>query len=235
VGHFQTELNRKVEIRAMTLENSMNNKTISALVLAAALAAGAAQAADLPYKAAPAYAAPVSPVFSWTGFYAGANVGGGFSAPNAFNSYLGTNGGRANGGLGGVQVGYNYQLSPLFVVGIENDFMGTGIKTRQNALNDVSVPYFGTGRGRAGFTLLDSHLLLYGTAGLAFGQLNDTGIDKLRIGSTFGGGVEWAFQPKWSAKLEYLYTDLHKDFKSDSLPVRDQKFQTVTVGVNYHF
>ena len=70
---------------------------------------------------------------------------------------------------------------------------------------------------------------------LAFGQVNDTGIDKLRIGSTFGGGVEWAFRQKWSAKLEYLYTDLHKDFKSDSLPARDQKFQTVTVGVNYHF
>jgi outer membrane immunogenic protein len=219
----------------MTLENSMNNgKTISALVLAAALAAGAAHAADLPYKAAPAYTTPV-PAFSWTGFYAGLNVGGGFSTTNAFNSYLGTNGGRADGGLGGFQVGYNYQLSPLFVVGIENDFMATGIKSHFNGFNDVSVPYFGTGRGRAGFTLLDSHLLVYGTGGLAFGQVNDTGVDKLRIGSTFGGGVEWAFQPKWSAKLEYLYTALHKDFQNDSLPDRDQKFQTVTVGVNYHF
>jgi outer membrane immunogenic protein len=219
----------------MTLENSMNNgKTISALVLAAALAAGAAHAADLPYKAAPAYTTPV-PAFSWTGFYAGLNVGGGFSTTNAFNSYLGTNGGRADGGLGGFQVGYNYQLSPLFVVGIENDFMATGIKSHVNGFNDVSVPYFGTGRGRAGFTLLDSHLLVYGTGGLAFGQVNDTGVDKLRIGSTFGGGVEWAFQPKWSAKLEYLYTALHKDFQNDSLPDRDQKFQTVTVGVNYHF
>jgi outer membrane immunogenic protein len=228
-----------MEIRGMTLENSMNNrKIISALVLAAALAAGSSHAADLPYKATrPTYAppVPVSPAFSWTGFYAGANVGGGFGATNAFNSYLGPNSVRADGGLGGVQAGYNYQLSPLFVVGIENDFMATNIKAHFNGVDNVSVPFFGTGRGRAGFTLLDSRLLVYGTAGLAFGQVNDTGVDKLRIGSTFGGGVEWAFQRNWSAKLEYLYTDLHKDFKSDGLPARDQKFQTVTVGVNYHF
>ena len=220
----------------MTLENSITNrKMMSAMILAGALALGGAHAADLAYKAAPTYPAPVSPVFSWTGFYAGLNVGGGFSAANAFNSYLGPTGSRANGGLGGLQAGYNYQLSPSFVVGIENDFMATGIKARQIGLSDVSVPYFGTGRARAGFTLLDSQLLIYGTGGLAFGEVKDTGIDKLRIGSVFGGGVEWAFRPKWSAKFEYLYTDLHKDFKSDSLPARDQKFQTVTVGVNYHF
>jgi outer membrane immunogenic protein len=65
--------------------------------------------------------------------------------------------------------------------------------------------------------------------------VNDTGVDKLRIGWTGGGGVEWAFRPNWSAKIELLYTDLHKDFKKDSLPDRDQKFQTVVVGVNYHF
>jgi len=97
----------------MTLENSMNSrKMMSALILAGALATGVAHAADLPYKAAPTYPAPVSPVFSWTGFYAGLNLGGGFSAANAFNSYLGPVGGRADGGLGGLQAGYNYQLSP---------------------------------------------------------------------------------------------------------------------------
>jgi outer membrane immunogenic protein len=221
----------------MTLENSMNNrKTISALALAVALTAGAAHAADLPYrKVAPVYAPSLQPAFSWTGFYAGANVGGGFSGTDAFNSYLGTNGGRADGAVGGIQLGYNYQVSPRFVVGIENDFMASGIKTSHNGLNDVSMPFYGTGRGRAGFTLLDSHLLVYGTGGMAFGQVKDAGVDKLRIGWTAGGGVEWAFQPNWSAKIEYLYTDLYKDLKKDNLPDRDQKFQTITVGVNYHF
>jgi outer membrane immunogenic protein len=219
----------------MPLEKSMNNwKTIAALVVAVS-ATGAAHAADLSYKAAPVYAPQLPPAFSWTGFYAGANLGGGFSADNAFNSYLGTNAGRAKGAVGGVQVGYNYQVSPRFVVGIENDFIASSMKTSQNGVNDVRVPFFGTGRGRAGFTFLDSRLLVYGTGGMAFGQVNDTGVDKLRIGWTGGGGVEWAFRPNWSAKIELLYTDLHKDFKKDSLPDRDQKFQTVVVGVNYHF
>ena len=98
----------------MTLKNSTNKrKKIAALVLAAALAARAAHAADIPdRKAAPVYAPPPQ-AFSWTGFYAGLNAGGGFAAANGFNSYLGTNGGRASGAIGGAQAGYNYQLSPL--------------------------------------------------------------------------------------------------------------------------
>jgi outer membrane immunogenic protein len=221
----------------MTLENSMNNwKTTSALVLVVVLAAGAARAADLPYrKADPVYAPVLPEAFSWTGFYAGANVGGGFSGTDAFNSYLGTNGGRADGAVGGLQLGYNYQVSSRFVVGIENDFMASGIKTQHSGGNDVSLPFYGTGRARAGFTMMDSRLLVYGTGGMAFGQVKDSGIDKMRIGWTAGGGVEWAFQQNWSAKIEYLYTDLYRDLKKDNLPDRDQKFQTITVGVNYHF
>ncbi|MGM4988905.1 outer membrane protein [Tardiphaga sp. 841_E9_N1_2] len=221
----------------MTLENSINNwKTTSALVLAVALAAGAAHAADLPYrKADPVYAPALPPAFSWTGFYAGASVGGGFSGTDAFNSYLGTNGSKADGVVGGLQVGYNYQVSSRFVVGIENDFMASGLKTSRNGINEVSLPFYGTGRGRAGVTFMDSHLLVYGTGGMAFGEVKDSGIDKMRIGWTAGGGVEWAFRQNWSAKVEYLYTDLYRDLKKDNLPDRTQKFQTITVGVNYHF
>jgi outer membrane immunogenic protein len=218
----------------MALENSMNNwKAISALVLAAALAAGTARAADLPYtKAAPMYAPPA---FSWTGFYAGLNVGGGFSGENAFDGFQGTTSGRASGGLGGIQVGYNYQVTPRFVVGIENDFMATGIKTKDTLGNEVSLPFLGTGRARAGVTFMESQLLVYGTGGLAFGQVKDPTIDKMRIGWTAGGGVEWAFRSNWSAKVEYLYTDLYRAFKKDNLPEQEQKLQTITVGLNYHF
>lgn len=221
----------------MTLENSMNNwKTTSALVLAVVLAAGAVHAADLPYrKANPVYAPVLPAAFSWTGFYAGASVGGGFSGTDAFNSYRGTGGGKADGVVGGLQVGYNYQVSSRFVVGIENDFMASGLKTSRNGINEVSLPFYGTGRGRAGVTFMDSHLLVYGTGGMAFGEVKDSGIDKMRIGWTAGGGVEWAFRQNWSAKVEYLYTDLYRNLKKDDLPDRTQKFQTITVGVNYHF
>ena len=220
----------------MTLENSMNNwKRISALVVTAVLAAGAARAADLPYrKAEPVYAPTLPPAFSWTGFYAGANVGGGFSGSDGFNSILGATG-KADGVVGGLQVGYNHQLSPRFVVGIENDFMASGLKTKQIGGNEVSLPFYGTGRARAGVTLLDGRLLAYGTGGMAFGQVKDAGVDKMRLGWTAGGGLEYAFQQNWSAKIEYLYTDLSRDMKKDNLPDREQKFQTVVIGVNYHF
>lgn len=49
-------------------------KTIAVGATLVALLAGTAHAADLYRKAPPA---PVAPVASWTGFYAGVNVGGG--------------------------------------------------------------------------------------------------------------------------------------------------------------
>ena len=45
-------------------------------IVSAALMAGAAQAADMPVKAYRAPVAAPAPVFTWTGFYVGANAGG---------------------------------------------------------------------------------------------------------------------------------------------------------------
>src|ERR1700745_3784451 len=97
--------------------------------------AGAANAADLPYKALP----PAPPVFSWTGFYAGLNAGGGIGVSSTnqsatFNStVLGINGLLAGGSnslattgwvLGG-QAGFNWQVSPAIIFGIEADWQWT--------------------------------------------------------------------------------------------------------------
>ncbi len=227
----------------MSLDNSTNiRKTISALALAAALGAGAAHAADLPSrKDAPVYVPP--PVFSWTGLYVGLNAGGGFSADDAFsNNYWGTSSGQVNGVVGGGQIGFNYQLSPLFVVGLETDFQGTSLSTSSGGGYNpaVSLPWFGTVRGRAGVALLDAHLLVYGTGGFAYGEVKDAwaSVNDTRTGWTAGGGVEWAFLPNWSAKLEYLYTDLKGNDGSTWSnwgATQHTKFHTVRVGVNYHF
>lgn len=223
----------------MALQVSMNiKKVISAVILA--LGAGAAHAAELPSgPGAPGYAPPA---YSWTGFYAGLNAGGGFSTGKD-SSNLGSvfSTGRGSGDLGsgitgGGQGGYNYQLSPLFLVGIENDFQVTDISKHDGASGqDAKLPWFGTGRARAGVLLLDSRLLVYGTGGLAFGKVDDAGDGKTRIGWTAGGGTEWAFMTNWSAKLEYLYTDLYRDLKSDAGPHLETKFNAVRLGVNYHF
>ena len=64
--------------------------------------------------------------------------------------------------------------------------------------------------------------LIYGTGGLAFGQVKSAStvaftttadtyagsIDDTRFGWTVGGGGEWMIAPQWSIKAEYLFVDL---------------------------
>jgi outer membrane immunogenic protein len=202
--------------------------SLSAIAIAAVLAAGTAQAADLPsHKAAPDFAPP-PPAFSWTGFYVGLNAGGGFKANSGAGDFSGV--------VGGGQIGYNLQLAPIFVVGLEADFQGTSLGSNTGWLAPkVSLPWFGTVRGRAGFTLFDSKLLVYGTGGFAYGELSTPWRSDTRTGWTAGGGVEWAFLPNWSAKVEYLYTDLENDKGWGWVAPQSTKFHTVRAGVNYHF
>jgi outer membrane immunogenic protein len=124
-----------------------------------------------------------------------------------------------------------------------------GVVSYQNKL-----PWFGTFRGRAGFTPAE-HWLIYATGGLAYGQvttneaLNVNGASVLlnsnafRLGWTAGAGIETAFWDRWSAKLEYLYVDFGSI--NDTLagiapisPVITHSRVTdhiVRLGINYRF
>src|SRR5262245_24007705 len=89
-------------------------------VAAAGLLSGSALASDLPVKA-PVYRAPIAaPPYDWSGFYVGANLGGGWS-----NGSLNIAGNNLHGGLSefiaGVQAGYNFQAGH-FLFGVEGDF-----------------------------------------------------------------------------------------------------------------
>ena len=96
------------------------------LLSTVALAAftSAAFAADLPSRRAPpVYIPPPLPVFSWTGFYIGADVGYAFGSDNNFLVNTATGGvaaystGRPNGTIGGAHVGYNFSTQSLPVIG----------------------------------------------------------------------------------------------------------------------
>ncbi len=90
---------------------------------ACAFVAAPALAADLPVKAPPA-PAPI-PVFSWTGFYLGANVGGAWSNSTITDNVTGASLSTDNSGfIGGGQVGFNYQVNN-WVFGVEWDIDGT--------------------------------------------------------------------------------------------------------------
>lgn len=225
-----------------------------------------AYAADLATRKAPPAIAELPPL--WTGVYAGVNLGGGWNASGGNNNYWyssGFNNGVSNrmpaGAIGGVQFGYNYQFSPLLVAGLETDFQGTTMGSGSSINNmayyinrwdysmGTSLNWFGTVRGRAGVAVSPS-ILLYGTAGFAYGDVSRNGLvlnGSVQSGWTAGGGVEWMFLHNWSAKAEYLYTNMSGGSSSlwglyPSLPApipmnvnTNTSWNTIRAGVNYHF
>jgi outer membrane immunogenic protein len=212
-------------------------------------------AADLAVKARP-YAPVAEPVYTWTGFYVGANAGLGGDKVDYPISALG---GTADlnltsfGGFGGGQVGYNYQFGGNWVAGVEADIQGTNMKSRLAAtIGPVSLSagtemkYFGTVRGRLGYAY--NNILLYATGGYAYGS-EDTTLSAAPLvtfsrradlsGWTAGGGVEWAANNNWSFKTEYLYLrfDRNNVFSAAPVFVIDDKVaaHTLKFGVNYRF
>jgi outer membrane immunogenic protein len=169
-------------------------KSIALAATLVALLSGTSHAADLTRKAPPALVAPVA---SWTGFYAGVNVGGGWSNTGvdygtndpimpllfALGVDLPANGDRirSSGVLGGVQIGYNYQFAPTWVAGIEADFQfsdisGSGTTPYAGGVvvssANQDIKSFGTVRARLGYLATDT-LLVYATGGFAYAQLNN--------------------------------------------------------------
>jgi outer membrane immunogenic protein len=218
----------------------------------------AASAADLPGPApmpppqAPATYIPMAPVFSWTGFYLGANAGYGWSngSGNMLTGGVGdTFTASGNAFVGGGQLGYNYQFGGGFVLGVEADFQGAfgsgGRLTDGLGLINATVtdPWFGTVRGRLGYAW--DRVLLYGTGGLVYGDGTANGTSGVAFNNsatyltwTAGAGAEWAFAGPWSAKAEYLYAG-----SPSSIPAipfvsnvsGSAHSNLVRAGINYHF
>ena len=227
------------------------------------LVAGPAMAADLPVKAPAAPVAIAAPP-SWTGFYIGLNAGGIWDSSRASDItpfLLGSNAifaGDSNtlrpaGPIGGVQAGYNWQTSN-WVFGIEADIDAASAHVSFNyvspsslySMQNARLSALGTIRGRVGWDF--GSTLAYVTGGAAFGDLKDsvaTPAFSLAVsrngwatGWTVGGGVEHAFAPHWSAKLEYLFAKFPDATISSprgySFKFRDSA-QTLRAGVNYRY
>jgi outer membrane immunogenic protein len=215
---------------------------ILSLLAATALSTAAVSsvsAADLPVRAAPPPLVAAVPVFTWTGFYVGGNLGWGWrdddneavvlTGPGIPAGIVGGTLNFENGNdgnfLGGGQIGYNYQIGS-FVVGVEADIQG--IATDDNEAVFIPGPgfaggtfvpgefedaadWFGTVRLRAGVAF--DRFLVYATGGLAYTEDN--------TGWTVGGGVEWALPVNWfnasavTLGLEGLWVSIDQDEDND--------------------
>jgi outer membrane immunogenic protein len=184
------------------------------------------QAADLGVPRGPVAAAVMAPVFNWSGFYLGAQIGYYHQShtqtlfPTGGADYV-TQGASFGGLTGGVHVGFNYQINQA-VLGLEADLDFAGGR-RVTALGAPFIPAtdtlthrygtHGSIRGRLGYAV--DRALFYVTGGLAIAQFNHQyfapgffqNVNSTRLGATVGAGVEYAFTPNWTARVEYRYTD----------------------------
>ncbi|MCG5234555.1 outer membrane protein [Xanthobacter oligotrophicus] len=218
-------------------------KFLLATVALAALSAPA-MAADLATKY-PVKAVAVVPVFSWTGFYIGANAGYGgdkftfdeakldnYASSSPLDKTL-SDSINSSGFFVGGQIGYNYQFANNVVIGVETDLQWSNIEgthdwssatawgTLRSGTLGASVDYFGTIRARLGYAF--DRFLPYITGGAAYGKtaLNIGEVVSYSNGYTegfaaSGSATNWGWTV--GAGVEYAITN-NWTFKTEYLYV----------------
>lgn len=223
--------------------------------------------------AAASAATSTSTTFDWTGFYVGVHAGAlsqggslslapsGDTPPDAaLNPKLGGTSFR-----GGLLAGYDRQITPNAVLGVEGDIgFGDAKSTVVNAKADVpmSVWYADNnlsekvnGHVRARLGWATGPVLLYGAAGVAISdsKINVIGYcppdiyttrgSRTLVGYSLGAGAEYALSKTVSVRSEYIYDNYgHQSVDVGSGPPnywqdRELKLETHTfrVAVSYRF
>jgi high affinity Mn2+ porin len=209
---------------------------------------GRADAADIPVKAP-----HIQSIFDWTGLYIGAHAGFGRGSSSAVltDPAAAATGNTFDGMIGGVQAGYNFQLRSGMLLGVEADFSFPNYLTSNSVVSSLATmrsavaeqwDYVATARGRVGYAA--GPWLAYATGGIAWAGerfLNTPAIGNdekklnTRLGWAAGAGVEYAFAPHWSVRLEYLYSRFGKadiGFPSTTHYASTLDFQSLRVGLN---
>lgn len=191
----------------------------------------------------------------WQGLYWGGSLGYGWGESEHYydrNDNHGNANTELDGGLASLTLGYNYMVSPRFLIGVEGDIGLMDLSADDKVIFDGHVwkaefgSLWGTVRARAG--VLFGNTLLYGTGGWAISEVNEVGYgdadgqtahnQDVRSGWVVGGGVEHAFSPGVTAKVEYLHMDFGT-YDGYSENREDYSFENridlVRAGVNFKF
>ena len=160
-----------------------------ALTFTLCFGATSAFAADLPAPAPIPPSAYVPPVYNWTGFYVGGNIGADWSglSGNNFSDTLGSTFTAPTNVqfMGGGQVGVNYQFWSGVVIGAEVmfDWLASSANTQITAtapdgtaafMDTINNRWLTTATGRLGYAW--DRVLLYGKAGGAWLGAGSPGI-----------------------------------------------------------
>jgi high affinity Mn2+ porin len=241
---------RPLEVRHMSRVKSNRTYLIAGAALGALTLGAPAHAADLKL---PVKAPALQPVFDWTGFYIGGHTGysRGSSSAVLWDGAPTAVSGNFSGVIGGVQAGYNWRLPSGLLLGVEGDLSFPNYLASNSITSRISTPntdfveqwdYVGTVRGRIGYA--SNHWLVYATGGLAFmgerfvnmpaGGLEEKHIG-VRLGWAAGAGVEYAFAPHWTVRLEYLYSQFERanvTFPSGTQYTSTNDLQMLRLGLN---
>ena len=177
--------------------------------IAALLAAGAASGAQAQGRTA------------WEGTHFGGHLGwddNSYDAnSNSGASALTTNLGDKDGFAGGLLYGASIQ-SNNWVLGTDSvltfgELDSSAATTAAGLTFSAETNYQTETRARVGYLALPD-ILIYGTAGIAFADVDvkgnalaDGGDDKTFFGYTYGGGVEMMFSERWFARVEYVHSE----------------------------
>jgi opacity protein-like surface antigen len=203
-------------------------------------------------------------VYDWSGFYLGGHIGYALDHRQSgifdqTGSLVGSVSTITSGLIGGAQIGFNYAVTPAWILGLEADFTAASLTNtaedspvlgrRENKTAD-----FGTIRTRIGYAW--NRFMVYGTGGYAWAheeiiRSQQAGTVNFAVPGTIessagtvsgwaaGVGLEWGVSPGWTLRAEYLHLDLGS--RSFAFPTAAQQIDAsaqidaVRVGVNYIF
>jgi high affinity Mn2+ porin len=211
---------------------------------------------------APVPAIAADPAAPRSGFYFGGHVGYMFGSASAtLGDPIGVASAGGNSGygtfFGGVQAGYEHFFASRLMLGVELDMSFADYRDLAQVLSyratstgtaNEQLEYLASLRGRAGYAM--GAWTPFVTGGIAWASTRFSRTDlttgnedakpsNVRLGYVLGGGLDYRLDSRWSARAEYLYTNLGlTGFLFNSTPARyDSQYDLhrFRVGLNYKF
>ena len=158
---------------------------------------------------------------------------------------------------GGVHAGYEQHFASRLMLGVELDMSFANYSDLANVLSyratatgtaNEQLEYLSSLRGRAGYDI--GSWTPFVTGGIAWASTRysrtdlttgneDASPSNVRVGWTVGGGLDYRLDPRWTTRLEYLYTNLGlTGLLFGAAPARyDSQYDLhqFRVGLNYKF